>query len=82
MQEIPFSVARILEFGATAHRNTTVATYFGKDAEITTFGHIAARAGALANALRDVYRIEIGDRVGTFLSNCAEHMESLSLIHI
>ncbi|WP_099297305.1 long-chain fatty-acid--CoA ligase [Corynebacterium dentalis] len=77
MQEIPFSVARILEFGATAHRNTTVATYFGKDAEITTFGHIAARAGALANALRDVYRIEIGDRVGTFLSNCAEHMESM-----
>lgn len=28
MQEIPFSVARILEYGATAHANTTVSTYF------------------------------------------------------
>lgn len=28
MQEIPFSVARILEYGATVHANATVSTYF------------------------------------------------------
>lgn len=77
MQEMPFSVARILEFGATAHKNTTVATYFGTEPEITTFGQVAARAGALANALTDVYHVGIGDRVGTFLANCSEHLEAL-----
>lgn len=77
MQEIPFSVARILEFGASAHKRTTVSTYFGKEPEITTFGDIAARASALANALHDVYAIGIGQRVATFLSNCSEHLEAL-----
>lgn len=77
MQEIPFSMARILQFGATAHRHTTVTTYFGKEPEVTTYGEIAARAGALATGLRDVFGIEIGDRVATFMSNCSEHLEAM-----
>ena len=77
MQEIPFSIARILQFGATAHQHTTVETYFAKTAEVTTFGEIASRAGALATGLREVYSIDIGDRVGTFLTNCSEHLEAM-----
>lgn len=77
MQKIPFSVARILQFGATAHHTATVETFFGQEPEVLTFQQIAARAGALAFGLRDVYGIEIGDRVGTFLSNCGEHLEAM-----
>lgn len=77
MQEIPFSVARILEFGATAHRHTPVTTYFTGTPEVTTFGDIASRAGALAHALASVYDISIGDRVATFMANCSEHLETM-----
>ncbi|WP_408925459.1 long-chain fatty-acid--CoA ligase [Corynebacterium sp. YSMAA1_1_F7] len=75
MQEIPLSVARILEYGASVHRNTAVTTYFGENAEQTSFLHIGIRAAAMANMLRDEFGIGRGDRVGTVLPNCTEHLE-------
>lgn len=77
MQEIPLSVARILQYGANTHRNTVVSTYFDDNADNTTFGEIATRAAAFANALADEFAVEIGDRVGTLLSNCTEHLETM-----
>ena len=77
MQEIPLSVARILEYGASVHRNTTVTTYFDETAEQTSFLHIGIRAAAMANMLRDEFGIERGDRVATVLPNCTEHLEVL-----
>mgnify|MGYP002719815644 CR=1 FL=1 len=75
MQEVPFSVARILEFGTTAHGNTTCTTWRASGAEETTFGEIGARATAFANALHDDLGIDGDQRVSTLLYN-------LSLIHI
>lgn len=75
MQEIPLSVARILEYGASVHRNTTVTTYFDETAEQTSFLHIGIRAAAMANMFRDEFGIQQGERVGTVLPNCTEHLE-------
>ena len=75
MQEVPFSVARILEFGATAHANTKCTTWRASGAEETTFAEIGARAAAFANALHDDLGIDGDQRVSTLLYNCAEHIE-------
>ena len=77
MQEIPLLVSRILEYGRTVHHNVSVATYFGSQPEVTTFGEIGNRCAALAHALHDVFDIQPGDRVATFMSNCAEHLETM-----
>lgn len=77
MQEIPLLVSRILEYGRTVHHNVSVATYFGSQPEVTTFGEIGNRCAALAHTLHDVFDIQPGDRVATFMSNCAEHLETM-----
>ena len=77
MQEIPLLVSRILEYGRTVHHNVSVATYFGSQPEVTTFGEIGNRCAALAHALQDIFDIQPGDRVATFMSNCAEHLETM-----
>ncbi|MEH0146794.1 long-chain fatty-acid--CoA ligase [Corynebacterium sp. Q4381] len=75
MQEVPFSVSRILEFGATAHGQTKCTTWRGSAAEETTFSAIAARAAAFANALHEDLGIDSDQRVATMLYNCSEHIE-------
>ena len=75
MQEVPFSVARILEYGSTLHGSTKCTTWRAGTAEETTFAQIGARAGALANALHDDLGIDSDQRVATLLYNCAEHLE-------
>lgn len=75
MQEIPLSVAKILEYGRTIHANTTVTSWHEDGPETTTFAAIASRASALANALRDELGIDGDQRVGTLMYNCAEHLE-------
>ncbi|MDO4610141.1 long-chain fatty-acid--CoA ligase [Corynebacterium sp.] len=76
MQEIPLSVARILEYGSTVHGATTVTTWGPSGPEVTTFAAIGARAAALANGLRDELGIDGDQRVGTLMWNCAEHLEA------
>lgn len=75
MQEVPFSVARILEFGTTAHANTKCTTWRASGAEETTFAEIGARAAAFAHALHSDLGIDGDQRVSTLLYNCAEHIE-------
>ena len=75
MQEVPFSVARILEYGSTVHGTTRCTTWRADDAEETTFADIGARAAAFANALHDDLGIDGDQRVSTLLYNCAEHIE-------
>lgn len=75
MQEVPFSVARILEYGSTAHGSTKCTTWRGDSSEETTFAAIAARAAAFANALHEDLGVDGDQRVATLLYNCAEHIE-------
>ena len=60
MMDIPLSLTRILEYGASVHGNTTVTTWHGEGtgsefgpAEKVTFRDIAARAAAFAHVLHD-----------------------------
>ncbi|RNE48406.1 long-chain fatty-acid--CoA ligase [Corynebacterium alimapuense] len=75
MQNVPLSIARILEYGSSAHATTKVTTWRTDSAEETTFEDIRARAAAFAHALHDDLGITGDQRVGSFLYNCAEHLE-------
>lgn len=75
MQEVPFSVGRILEYGASVHGSTKVTTWRSGEAEETTFAAVGARAAAFAHALEDHLGIDGDQRVGTLMYNCAEHLE-------
>ncbi|MDK8473024.1 long-chain fatty-acid--CoA ligase [Corynebacterium sp. MSK078] len=82
MMDIPLSLTRILEYGASVHGNTTVTTWHGEGtgsefgpAEKVTFRDIAARAAAFAHVLHDDLGITGDQRVGSFMWNCAEHLE-------
>lgn len=77
MQELPLSIARILEYGTTAHGSTKVTTWRTDRAEETTFDAIGARAAALAHALHDDLGITGDQRVGSLLHNCSEHLETM-----
>ena len=82
MMDIPLSLTRILEYGASVHGDTTVTTWHGEGtgsefdpAEEVTFHDIAARAAAFAHAIHDELGITSDERVGSFMWNCAEHLE-------
>ena len=82
MMDIPLSLTRILEYGASVHGDTTVTTWHGEStgsefdpAEEVTFRDIAARAAAFAHAIHDELGITSDERVGSFMWNCAEHLE-------
>ena len=75
MQEVPFSVGRILSYGSSVHSTTKVTTWRTGTAEETTFGAIGSRAAAFAHALNDTLDINADQRVGSLMYNCAEHLE-------
>ena len=77
MQEVPFSVGRILSYGSSVHSSTKVTTWRSGTAEETTFGVIGARASAFAHALEDELGIDSDQRVGSIMYNCAEHLETM-----
>lgn len=77
MQDLPLSIARILEYGSSAHGAAKVTTWKTDHAEETTFATIRARSAALAHALHDDLGITGDQRVGSFLHNCAEHLETM-----
>lgn len=76
MQDIPLNISRILEYGASVHGNTEVITWENGSSDVATFAHIRARAAALAHVLSNRLGIAIGDRVASFMYNCAEHLET------
>lgn len=82
MQDIPLSVARILDYGSTVHGDTKVTTWHGETtpagedpAEVATFRTIGARAAAFAHALHDDLGVTGDERVASLMYNCAEHLE-------
>lgn len=78
MQDIPLSLTRLLQHGASVRGTTKVTTWdaTGGPSECT-FRDIAGRAAALAHALEDNFSIRPGDRVATLMFNCAEHLEAM-----
>ncbi len=74
MQDGPLSLAKLLRHAASVHTDATVTTWTGSAARRRTFGELGARAGRLANALRDL-GVSASDRVATFMWNNNEHME-------
>ena len=85
MQDLPLNISRILDYGSTVHGDTKVTTWHGhpqrvrdeaeEQAEVVTFRDIGARAAAFAHALHDDLGITGDERVGSFMWNCAEHLE-------
>ncbi|MEY6435610.1 long-chain fatty-acid--CoA ligase [Corynebacterium pseudotuberculosis] len=77
MQPIPLNLAQILTYGSQIHAETKVSTFEGDSMQETTFAEIAARAAALAHALRDELGITADQRVASMMYNCSEHLETL-----
>ena len=76
MQDVPLTVARILEHGSTVHAASTVATWDGERAVHRSFAEVGARAAQLAHALRDELGITGDQRVATLMWNNTEHQEA------
>ncbi|MFJ5118635.1 MULTISPECIES: long-chain fatty acid--CoA ligase [unclassified Kitasatospora] len=76
MQDVPLTVARILEHGATIHGRSTVTTWDGTGPVVRTYAEVGARAARLAHALRDELGVTGDDRVATLMWNNAEHLEA------
>ncbi|MGW2541938.1 long-chain fatty acid--CoA ligase [Kitasatospora sp. NPDC001574] len=76
MQDVPLTVARILEHGSTIHGRSTVTTWDGTGPVVRTYAEVGARAAQLACALRDELGVTADDRVATLMWNNAEHLEA------
>ncbi|MBO1419872.1 long-chain fatty acid--CoA ligase [Streptomyces sp. FH025] len=76
MQDVPLTVARILEHGSTIHARSTVTTWDGTGPVVRTYAEVGARAAQLAHALRDELGVTGDDRVATLMWNNAEHLEA------
>ncbi|MCS4531909.1 long-chain fatty-acid--CoA ligase [Corynebacterium sp. ES2794-CONJ1] len=77
MQEVPLNISRILDYGARAFGPTLIKTWESGEEFTSTYRELAARAAALAHALADEVEIKPSHRVGTFMFNCTEHLETL-----
>ncbi|MEV6977699.1 long-chain fatty acid--CoA ligase [Kitasatospora sp. NPDC093806] len=76
MQDVPLTVARILEHGSTIHGRSTVTTWEATGPVVRTYAEVGARAARLAWALRDELGVTADDRVATLMWNNAEHLEA------
>ncbi|MFF5974916.1 long-chain fatty acid--CoA ligase [Streptomyces sp. NPDC012769] len=77
MQDVPLTVTRILEHGMRIHGKSTITTWTGEaEPQRRTFAETGARAGQLANALRDELGVTADERVATLMWNNAEHVEA------
>lgn len=76
MHDGPLSLSNLLRYGSTVHGAATVHTWTETGAaQHRSFADLGARAGQLANALRDLH-IGESDRVGTFMWNDSAHLEA------
>ncbi|MDH6138133.1 MULTISPECIES: long-chain fatty acid--CoA ligase [Kitasatospora] len=76
MQDVPLTVARILEHGSTLHGRATVTTWDGTGPQVRTFAEVGARAAQLAHALRDELDVTPEHVVGSLMWNNADHLEA------
>lgn len=75
MQDVDLSIVDILEHGATSFGGSMVYTLDADGIRRITFAAVADRAARLGSALAGL-GIGVGDRVGTFAWNTAEHLEA------
>lgn len=75
MSDYPLLVKRILEYATTVHADTKVTSWSAAGPEETTYQAIGHRAAAFAHALHETLGVDGDQRVGTFMNNCAEHVE-------
>ena len=74
MQRTPLLIWRLLDRGAWIAPDTEIVTQTSTGTHRQTYADTAERAAALANGLKDL-RIELGDRVATFMWNSWRHLE-------
>ncbi|AKE41650.1 long-chain-fatty-acid--CoA ligase [Corynebacterium kutscheri] len=77
MQELPLNLSRILQYGSQVHGNSIITTAYGNNLQETSYREVGARASALAHALYDELGITGDQRVGSFMHNTVEHLETL-----
>ncbi|AUG78378.1 long-chain fatty acid--CoA ligase [Kitasatospora sp. MMS16-BH015] len=76
MQDVPLTVARILQHGSTIHGRSTVTTWDGTGPQVRSYAEVGARAAQLAHALRDELGVPDGSVIATLMWNNAEHLEA------
>ncbi|MER5637834.1 long-chain fatty acid--CoA ligase [Kitasatospora sp. NPDC002227] len=76
MQDVPLTVARILQHGSTIHGRSKVTTWDGTGPVVRSYAEVGARAAQLAHALRDELGVTEGSVTGTLMWNNAEHLEA------
>lgn len=77
MQDVPLTVSRILDHGATIHGAAQVVTWRGEDEpQRRSYAEVGGRAAQLAHALREEFGIQGDERVGTLMWNNSEHLEA------
>ena len=75
MMDVPLSVRRLLEHGATIHGGSRVVTATDSGPHEVRFRDVARGAARLAGALADL-GVKPGDRVATFMWNNHRHVEA------
>jgi fatty-acyl-CoA synthase len=74
MQDVPLSIARVLEYGTTVFAQSEVVTWGADGARRSSYAEVGADCRRLANALRGL-GLTGDERVGTFMWNNEEHLE-------
>jgi fatty-acyl-CoA synthase len=75
MQDYPLTVRSILDHGTTVHGDSTVVTATADGTRERTYAEMRPRIAQLAHGLREL-GITGDQRVGTFMWNNAEHLET------
>ncbi|HLI24519.1 MAG TPA: long-chain fatty acid--CoA ligase [Acidimicrobiales bacterium] len=75
MQDFPLTITHLLRHGAAVHRRSQVMTYDGEQVRSASFADVNGRIERLAAALQHL-GVGPGDRVGTFMWNTQEHLET------
>ena len=75
MQDGQLSLAHLLRHGTSVHRESEVVTWTDNGPVRKSYGEVGKRAAQLANALRSL-GVTGDQRVGTFMWNNAEHLET------
>lgn len=75
MMDVPLSVRRLLDHGATIHGGSRVVTATDSGPHEVRFRDVARGAARLAGALADL-GVKPGDRVATFMWNNHRHVEA------
>ena len=75
MQDAQLTITSMLRHGERVYADSVVRTFEGDSVREATYAQVAERAARLAGALTTL-GVQPGERVGTFLWNTQEHLES------